>query len=143
MKIGIANDHAGTNLKHELIAFLSEKGHEVINYGTDSTTSSDYPILAKKLANAVKDKEVELGIAICGTGLGMSYACNKIKGIRAACVSESVSASLARLHNDANIICFGARIIGIETAKDIVDKFINTEFSNNERHIKRIEMIEE
>ena len=143
MKIGIANDHAGTNLKHDLIQFLKDNGHEVINYGTDSTTSSDYPILAKKLANSVKDKEVELGIAICGTGLGMSYACNKVKGIRAACVSESLSARLSRQHNNANIICFGARIIGIEVAKEIVETFINTPFSNDERHIKRIEMIEE
>ena len=143
MKIGIANDHAGTSYKVELIKFLEEKGHEVIDYGTDSYTSSDYPIQGELLGNGIKNKEVELGIGICGTGLGISYACNKVKSVRAAVCSETTSTKLARLHNDANIICFGARIIGIEIAKDIVDTFINTAFSNEDRHIKRINMIKD
>ena len=143
MKIGIANDHAGTSYKVELIKYLEEKGHEVIDYGTDSYTSSDYPIQGELLGNGIKNKEVELGIGICGTGLGISYACNKVKSVRAAVCSETTSTKLARLHNDANIICFGARIIGIEIAKDIVDTFINTAFSNEDRHIKRINMIKD
>ena len=143
VKIGIANDHAGTQLKLDLIEYLKEKGHEVKDYGTDSFTKSDYPLQGELLGNGVKNKEVDLGIGICGTGLGISYACNKVKGIRAAVCSETTSASLARLHNDANIVCFGSRIIGIELAKDIVDTFINTAFSNEERHIKRINMIKD
>lgn len=143
MKIGIANDHAGTSLKEELVKYLSEKGYEVKNYGTDSYTSSDYPLQGELLANGINNHEVDLGIAICGTGLGISYACNKVKGIRAACCSETTSAKLAREHNNAQIICFGARIVGLELAKDIVDTFISTPYSNEERHQKRIDLIAE
>ncbi|MBQ1477762.1 MAG: ribose 5-phosphate isomerase B [Erysipelotrichaceae bacterium] len=143
MKIGIANDHAGTKLKLELVEYLSKKGYEVTDFGTDSFTASDYPVQGELLANAVRDKKVELGIAICGTGLGIGYACNKVRGIRAACVSETTSARLSRFHNNANIICFGARIVGLETAKDIVDTFLETPFSNEERHQRRIDMITE
>ena len=141
MKIGIANDHAATALKFEVVKHLEEKGYEVVNFGTDTNDSCDYPDYAYKLASAVANKEVEYGIAICGTGIGISISCNKVKGIRAACVSESLSAKLTREHNNANIIAFGARIVGPETAFDIVDTFLNTPFSNGERHIKRINKI--
>lgn len=139
MKIGISNDHAATQLKLELKEYLQKQGHEVIDYGTCSNESCDYPLMANPLCIALENKEVEKGIAICGTGIGISIACNKHKGIRAACVSESTSAKLSREHNDANVICFGARIIGAELAKDIVDTFINTPFSNGQRHLKRIQ----
>ena len=143
MRIGIANDHAGTALKYELIQYLTDKGYDVVDYGTDSYTASDYPLQGELLANGVRDGEVKLGIAICGTGLGIGYACNKVRGIRAAMVSEASSARLSRQHNDANIICIGARIVGLELAKDIVDTFLETPFSGQERHQKRIDMIRE
>lgn len=141
MKIGISNDHSAVQLKFEVMNYLQSKGYEVVNYGTDSTESYDYPVAGKTLAYAVKNKEVDFGIAICGTGIGISLACNKVKGIRAACVSEPVSAALTRSHNNANVICFGARIVGVELAKSIVDAFLETPFSNGERHQRRIDMI--
>ena len=141
MKIGIANDHAATDLKNEIMEYLTSKGIQVINYGTDSHESYDYPVAGETLANAVVKGEVEKGIAICGTGVGISIACNKVNGIRACCCSEATSARLTREHNDANIICFGARIVSFELAKDIVDAFLNTPFSQGERHIKRIELL--
>ncbi len=143
MKIGISNDHAGTELKFEIKAYLESKGYTVVNYGTDSNESYDYPLAGKRIGVAVKNKEVDCGIAICGTGIGISLAANKVKGIRAACVSEPVSAKLTKMHNNANIICFGARIVGIETAKAIVDAWLDTPFENQPRHLRRIAMISE
>ncbi|MEE3488447.1 MAG: ribose 5-phosphate isomerase B [Bulleidia sp.] len=140
MKIGIANDHSAVEMKKELVEYLEGKGYEVVNYGTDSLESTDYPIWGEKVANAVASGEVERGIAICGTGVGISLACNKVRGIRAACVSEPYSAQYSRLHNNANIVCFGARVIGIETAKMIVDYFLETEFEGG-RHARRVNMI--
>lgn len=140
MKIGISNDHAGTELKFEIKNYLESKGYTVVNYGTDSKESYDYPLAGKAIGEAVKNGEVDCGIAICGTGVGISLAANKVKGIRAACVSEPVSAALTKRHNNANIICFGARIVGIEMAKSIVDAWLNAEFEGG-RHLKRIEMI--
>jgi ribose 5-phosphate isomerase B len=142
MKIGIANDHAGVLMKNEIVNYLTQKGYEVKNYGTDTEESVDYPVYGEKIANAVKSKEVDLGIAICGTGIGISLAANKVPGIRAAVVSEPVSAGLAREHNNANIIAFGARIVGIEEAKAIVDAFLGKEFLG-ERHLRRVNMIDE
>ena len=141
MKIGISNDHAALNLKNSVLDHLLENGHEVINYGTDSNESYDYPLAAKALCEGVINKDVDLGIAICGTGVGISIACNKHQGIRACCCSEATSARLSRQHNNANVLCFGARVISEELANDIVDSFIQSEFSNGERHCKRIEMI--
>ena len=141
MKIGITNDHSAVELKNSVSGYLKDLGYEVINYGTDSTEAFDYPLAAEKLCVAIQNKEVELGIAICGTGVGISIACNKFKGIRACCCSEATSARLTRQHNDANVICFGARIISSELANDIVNTFVSTPFSNGERHINRIEMI--
>ena len=141
MKIGIANDHAAVELKNSVADYLSKKGYEIVNYGTDTTESFDYPLAAEKLCTGILNKEVELGIAICGTGVGISIACNKFKGIRACCCSEATSARLTRQHNNANVICFGARIISAELANDIAETFVTTEFSNGERHINRINMI--
>ena len=143
MKIGISNDHSAVDLKNSVLNHLLEKGYDVVNFGTDSTESFDYPLAATVLAKAIQNKEVDLGIAICGTGVGISIACNKHKGIRACCCSEATSARLTREHNDANIICFGARVVSTELANDIVDTFLSTKFSNGERHKRRINQIHE
>lgn len=143
MKVGISNDHAATELKFLVKEHLEKQGYEVVNYGTDSQESYDYPVAAKALCKGIKEGEVEYGIAICGTGVGISIACNKHKGIRACCCSEVNSARLTREHNNANVICFGARIIEPQTAYDIVDTFLTTQFSQGERHIKRINQITE
>lgn len=140
MKIGIANDHTALEMKKDIIAYLESKGHEIVDYGTDSAESTDYPIWGEKVANAVASGEVEKGIAICGTGLGISLACNKVPGIRACVCSEPYTAKYSRLHNNCNIICFGARVIGIEMAKMIVDEFFETEFEGG-RHERRVKMI--
>ena len=140
MKIGIANDYTALEMKKDIIAYLESKGHEIVDYGTDSTESTDYPIWGEKVANAVASGEVEKGIAICGTGLGISLACNKVNGIRACVCSEPYTAKYSRLHNNCNIICFGARVIGIEMAKMIVDEFFETEFEGG-RHQRRVDMI--
>lgn len=140
MKIGIANDHAGVSLKKEVLEHLEMQGHEVINYGTDTNDSVHYPDYGKKVGQAIASQEVDLGILICGTGLGISIAANKVKGVRAACVSEATSAHLAREHNHCQIIAFGARIVAGELAKDIVDSFINAKPMEG-RHTQRVDMI--
>lgn len=141
MKIGISNDHAAVDLKNSVMQHLQEQGYEIVNFGTDSYESYDYPTAAITLCKAIQNKEVDMGIAICGTGVGISISCNKHKGIRACCCSEASSARLSREHNNANVICFGARIISNELAYDIVDTFLTTEFSNGERHCKRVDMM--
>lgn len=144
MKIGIGNDHAGVEYKNILVDYIKEKyGYEVINYGTDTTDSCNYPEFGEKVANAVIKGEVDRGIIICGTGVGISIAANKVNGIRCACVSECESAKLSREHNDSNMIAFGARIISIEKAKEIVDTWLTTEFSNGDRHNTRISMLKD
>ena len=143
MKLAIGNDHAGPDMKATLVKYLEEKGHEVIDVGTDSFESFDYPISAYKVARLVADGEVEAGILICGTGVGMSIAANKVKGIRAAACSDPVTAKLVKQHNNANIIAFGERIVGIETAKAILDAYLETEFEGGGRHSKRVAMIKE
>ena len=140
MKIGIANDHTAVEMKKEVTAYLESLGHEVVNFGTDSTESTDYPIWGEKVANAVASGEVEKGIAICGTGLGISLACNKVHGIRAAVCSDPYTATYGRLHNDCNILCFGARVIGIEMAKMMLDAFLTTECEGG-RHQRRVDEI--
>lgn len=142
MKIGIANDHAATAMKFEIMNYLQSLGHEVVNYGTDTTESYDYPVAGKALGTAVASGEVQCGVAICGTGIGISLACNKVKGIRAAVVSEPVSARLTKQHNNANIIAFGARIVGVEMAKAIIDAYLNAEYEGG-RHQRRIDMLTE
>ena len=137
MRIGIANDHSAVDMKNEIKAYLEGQGYEVINYGTDTNASCDYPEYGKKVAQAVVNGEVDRGIAICGTGVGIGLECNKVKGIRACTCSEPYSAEYSRRHNNANIITFGARVIGIETAKQIVDVFMKTEFEGG-RHERRV-----
>ena len=142
MKIGIANDHSAVDMKNEIVAYLESQGYEVVNYGTDTNASCDYPAYGEKVANAVASGEVDRGIAICGTGVGIGLACNKVRGIRACTCSEPYSAEYSRRHNNANIITFGARVIGIETAKQIVDVFMKTEFEGG-RHKERLDMVAE
>ena len=142
MKIGVANDHSAVDMKKQVVEYLVEKGYEVINYGTDSYESCNYPEYGEKIAHAVVNGEVELGIAICGTGLGISLAANKVHGIRAAVCSEPYTARMAREHNNANILAFGARVIGIEMAKMIIDVWFEAEFLGG-RHEERVNMIME
>ena len=140
MKIGIANDHASVEMKQQVVAYLKEKGYDVVNYGTDSTESCDYPVYGEKIGHAVVSGEVDFGIAICGTGLGISLAANKVHGIRAAVCSEPYTARLSRQHNNANILAFGSRVIGIELAKMIIDEFLGAEFEGG-RHQRRVDLI--
>lgn len=140
MRIAIGNDHVVLNLKHHIKAYLQEKGHEVIDFGTDSPARTDYPIYGKKVADAVAGGVCQLGVLICGTGVGISIAANKVKGIRAVVCSEPYSAKLAREHNNANIVAFGARVIGEATAEMIVDAFLAAEYEGG-RHQRRIDMI--
>lgn len=140
MKIAIGNDHVAVEMKDHIMKYLKEKGHEVINCGTDSTDRTDYPIYGKMVADLVASGECERGILICGTGVGISLAANKVPGIRAVVCSEPYSAKLSRQHNNSNIVAFGARVIGIATAEMIVDEFLNAEYEGG-RHQKRIDMI--
>lgn len=141
MKIAIGNDHAGPDLKKELVSFLENEGHEVINFGTDSYDSVDYPDFSKAVSDAILKGDADLGVLICGTGIGISMAANKISGIRAAVVTNELCARLARQHNNANIIALGARIIGSDLAKSCVGEFIKAEFEGG-RHAKRVEKLE-
>lgn len=140
MKIVIANDHAAVELKKTIAAYIEELGHEVINIGTDTDASCNYPEYGEKAARMVADGTVDLGVLICGTGVGISLAANKVKGIRCGVCSEATTAKLIRQHNDANMIAFGARIVGSELAKDIVKTFIESEFMGG-RHQIRVDMI--
>lgn len=139
-KIAVGCDHGGFEMKGEIVDYLNELGFEVGDHGIKEKVSVDYPIIAQKVANAVASGEYELGILICGTGIGMSLAANKVNGIRAAACSEVYSAKFTRLHNNSNILCLGGRVIGPETAKIMVDAFVNTEFEGG-RHQRRVDMI--
>ena len=141
--IAIGCDHGGYYLKQDIIDFLNKNGYEYKDYGTYSDESCDYPVYAKKVAHAVADGECEKGILICGTGIGVCITANKVKGIRAALVHDCFSAKATREHNDANIVTMGARVIGPGLATEIVRIFLETPFSNEERHIRRIKQIEE
>ena len=140
MKIVFANDHAGVELKKELIPFIESLGHEVINIGTDTPDSVDYPDFGEKAANMVASGEVDLGVLVCGTGVGISLATNKVKGIRCGVCSEATTAALIRMHNNANMISMGARIVGPELAKDIVKAYLTAEFMGG-RHQLRVDKI--
>lgn len=141
--IGIGSDHGGYELKQAVIKHLEEKGHAVKDYGCYSEESCDYPVYAKAVAEGILKDEVKQGILICGTGIGISITANKIKGIRAALCGDTFSARATREHNNANILALGARVTGEGLALDIVDTFLETKFSNDERHIRRINMIED
>lgn len=140
MKIGIGNDHVAVEMKQQITEFLESLGHEVVNFGTDSTERCDYPVYGEAVANAVAKGEVDCGVLICGTGVGISLSANKVKGIRACVCSEPYSARLSKQHNNTNIIAFGARVIGIELAKMIVDEWLKAEFEGG-RHQQRVDMI--
>lgn len=140
IKIGIGNDHVAIDMKNGIVEFLEEKGYEVVNFGADSPERTDYPKYSELVANAVVNKEVDYGILICGTGVGITIAANKVNGIRAVVCSEPYSARLSKQHNNTNILGFGARVVGIELAKMIVEEWLNAEYEA-ERHAKRVEMI--
>lgn len=142
MKIGIGNDHSAVELKNIIKAHLESKGHEVVNYGTDTGESCNYVEYGEKVANAVASGEVECAVLICGTGIGISLAANKVEGIRAAVCSEPYSARMTKQHNNANIIAFGARVVGSEVAKMIVDEWLDAEFLGG-RHAERVEAMME
>ena len=140
--IAIGSDHGGYALKKALMAHLDKRGLEYKDFGTYSDASCDYPVYAKAVAQAVADGECERGILICGTGIGMSMVANKIPGIRAAICGDCFSAEATREHNDANILCMGGRVVGEGLALKIADIFLDTPFSNDERHVRRISRIE-
>ncbi len=140
--IAIGCDHGGFELKKEIIKHLEERNIEYKDFGCDSMDSVDYPEYGKKVAEAVAAGECEKGILICGTGIGISIAANKVKGIRAALCTDCFMAEATRQHNDANVLALGGRVVGAGLALKIVDTFLDTEFSNDERHIRRIGMIE-
>lgn len=140
--IALGSDHGGYGLKQEVIKHLEERGIEYKDYGCYSEESCDYPIYGKKVAEAVAGGECEFGIIICGTGIGISISANKVPGIRAALCHDCFSAQATREHNNANIMAMGARVIGPGLALKIVDTFLDTPFSNEERHVRRISMIE-
>ena len=142
MKLAIGNDHAALEMKKEIAAHLESKGIELVDVGTNSPDSFHYPISGYKAAKLVASGEVDGGIIICGTGVGISLAANKVKGIRACVCSEPYTAKLSKQHNNSNIIAFGARVIGIETAKMIVDEWLNAAFEGG-RHQTRVDMIME
>ena len=139
-KITLGCDHAGYELKKKVIDHLQERGIEVIDVGTHSTDSCDYPAIAHAVCKNIQDGVTELGILVCGTGIGMSMAANKHRGIRAAACSDTFSARLTRIHNDANVLCFGERVVGMGLALDLVDNFIDAEFEGG-KHQRRVDMI--
>ncbi len=141
--IAIGCDQAGYAFKCKMMEHFDREGIEYMDFGCDSPESCDYPIYGKKVAHAVADGRCEKGILVCGTGIGMSITANKIKGIRAAVCHTRYEAEITRLHNDANIICIGARVLALEMAIECVDIFLRTPFSEEERHIRRIKMIED
>lgn len=143
MRICIGCDHGGYLLKEKVVKHLKEKGYDIEDFGCYSMESCDYPIYGKKVAKAVSEGEFDRGIVICTTGIGISITANKFKGVRAALCSDCFSAEATRLHNDANVLALGAGVVGELLALKIVDTFLSTEFSNVDRHINRIRLIEE
>ncbi|BAG07760.1 MAG: ribose 5-phosphate isomerase B [Finegoldia magna] len=140
MKIAIAADHGGFELKDSMVEYIKSLGNEVVDLGTNSADSVDYPDYAKKVCEEIQKGNSDLGILICGTGIGMSLAANKFEGIRAACVSDVYSAKMSRNHNNANVLCIGARVIGDEVAKLIIKTFLENEFEAG-RHQRRVDKI--
>ena len=142
MRIAIGNDHTAVDLKNIIVDYLVELGYDVINLGTDSRESCDYPVYGEKVGRAVADGQADLGIAICGTGVGISLAANKVKGVRACVCSEPYTAKLSRMHNNSNVLAFGARVVGDELAKMIVKEWLDAEFEGG-RHQRRVDMLME
>ena len=141
--LAIASDQGGFLLKQEVLAYLNEKGIPFKDFGSYDEKSVDYPIYARKVTTAIKKGECDRGILICGTGIGISITANKVPGIRAALCHDCFSAEATRLHNDANILCMGGRVVGPGLAVKIVETFLNTPFSGEERHVRRIRLMEE
>lgn len=140
MRLVVGSDHAGFELKQELVSHLRAAGHDVEDVGTDSNASVDYPDFGAAVGRAVSDGPSELGIAVCGSGIGISIAANKVPGVRAANVTDATAARLSREHNDANVLCLGERLIGVQVALDAVDAFIGASFAGG-RHRRRIDKI--
>lgn len=145
MRVGFGCDHAAIDLKNELVEYMTEKGYECVDYGTNYDENGeiikcDYPAKGREVGEAVANKDVDYGVLICGTGIGISVSANKVPGVRAAVCSEPYSARLTKQHNDANIIAFGARVVGSELAKMILDEFFGAEFEGG-RHKTRVDMI--
>lgn len=140
MKIAMGNDHSAVDMKNAIKAYLEAKGYEVIDLGTNSTESCDYPIYGEKVGRAVANGEADYGIAVCGTGIGIGIAAGKVKGIRVCTCSEPYSARLSRMHNDTNVLTFGARVIGVEMAKMIVDEWLDNKYEGG-RHQRRVDQL--
>lgn len=140
--IAIGSDHGGFELKEQIVAFLKDKGLEVEDLGCYSKASVDYPIYGKAVAKKVADGSAEKGIVVCTTGIGISITANKVPGVRCALCSDTLSAKMTRLHNDANVLALGGGMVGTNLALDIVETFLNTPFSEEEKHQRRINMIE-
>ncbi len=140
MKIAIGSDHAAYDMRLLVADYVRELGHEVTDYGPETKERTDYPIYGATVAHAVVNGDADLGIAICGSGIGISIAANKVKGARAACCSEPYSARMSRQHNNANVICFGARVIGPDMAKMIVDEFLTATYEGD-RHQRRVDQL--
>ncbi len=141
MKIGIANDHGGVEVKKELVKYLVLNGYQVVNYGTDTEAPVDYPIYAYKVGQAVSNNEIDAGILICKSGIGMSIAANKVKGVRCAKIENKEDAKVTREHNHSNVIALGART-PLEELKEIVKVFLETPYSEEERHVRRVHMMD-
>ncbi len=142
MRLVIGNDHAAVDMKNEIMAYLRDKGIEIVNVGTDTAERFDYPVAAYRAAKLVAAGEVDGGVLICGTGVGIGLAANKVRGIRCCICSDPYTARLSKQHNNANMIAFGARVIGIETAKMIVDEWLGAQFEGG-RHEGRVALITE
>lgn len=140
MKIAMANDHSAIEMKKEMKAYVEAKGYEVIDFGTNETASCDYPEYGAKVGRAVAAGEADYGIAICGTGIGIGIAAGKVKGIRVCTCSEPYSAKLSRMHNNTNVLTFGARVIGVEMAKMIVDEWLDNPYEGG-RHQRRVDQL--
>ena len=140
MRVSVASDHAGLELKRLLIEHLAFLGHEVVDLGTHSPEPVDYPDFGAAVGQSVTSGDTDLGVCVCGTGMGIAIAANKVHGVRAAAVHDVTSARLAREHNNANVICFGARLLGTEVATDALEMFLRSEFGGG-RHLRRIEKI--
>ncbi len=142
MKIAMGNDHSAVEMKEAMKAYVESKGYEVIDFGTNSTDSCDYPEFGEKVGRAVASGEADYGIAFCGTGIGIGIAAGKVKGVRVCTCSEPYSARLSRMHNNTNVLTFGARVIGVEMAKMIVDEWLDNKYEGG-RHDRRVQMLGE
>ncbi len=143
MRVAVGNDHAGYPLQAPLIELIKSSGHQVVNFGTNNEDPVDYPGFAAKVARAVRDGQADLGVIICGTGIGSSIAANKVEGVYCALCSDPYSARMARRHNNANVIALGARVLGPDLATDILRAFLESQPSNEPRHARRRQQVQQ